>query len=440
MRIAYFSPFNPLKSGISDFSEELVPELSKYVEIDLFADGYKPSNSFIKENLNIYDMSEFEDEAVRSKYDEYIYHVGNNEKCHEKIVSYALRYPGILELHDISLHHMLAATTIVGNNVEGYKKEMEYCHGKKGIEAVRRFLNGETPPPWETDSLKYTVCKRIIDNSKAVIVHSDFAKQMIKGMNNSKIVEKIYLHTPDIEESFEENKIRCREDLKIDKNVIMMASFGFATKPKRIIEIMHALKKLKERGINFLYYIVGQADDELQLEKLKNDLGLKDNVLVTGFVELEKMKKLMGACDICFNLRNPTQGESSASLHRVIGMGKAVFVSNIGSFMEYPDDVVVKVSTKEDEIDDIYNKLYNLLCTTESIDKYKFSAMNFAKQECSLQNNAIKYMDFINNTHKGTFLEKNYLDILTDKFEELGIYEKDIIEMIINRIGLYDIN
>ena len=36
MKIAYFSPMNPERSGISDFSEELVAELFKQCEIEIF--------------------------------------------------------------------------------------------------------------------------------------------------------------------------------------------------------------------------------------------------------------------------------------------------------------------------------------------------------------------------------------------------------------------
>ena len=37
MRVGYCSPFNPMKSGISDFSEELVFALKKYIEVVIFS-------------------------------------------------------------------------------------------------------------------------------------------------------------------------------------------------------------------------------------------------------------------------------------------------------------------------------------------------------------------------------------------------------------------
>ena len=51
----------------------------------------------------------------------------------------------------------------------------------------------------------------------------------------------------------------------------------------------------------------------------------------------------MAACDIVLNLRYPTVGESSGSLLRALGLGKAVLVSEVGSFAEFSGDVCLKV-------------------------------------------------------------------------------------------------
>ena len=66
MEIAYFSPLTPIKSGISDYSEnDLLPSLKKYCNIELIIDkGYKPSNKLIKENFKILSYEKFQ-----NKYD-----------------------------------------------------------------------------------------------------------------------------------------------------------------------------------------------------------------------------------------------------------------------------------------------------------------------------------------------------------------------------------
>ncbi|WP_394884857.1 glycosyltransferase family 4 protein [Clostridium butyricum] len=436
MKIAYFSPLNPLKSGISDFSEELLMELKKYVDIDLFVDNISPSNNEIVKNFKIYNIEEFDKKEVRDRYDEYIYHVGNNMKCNFKIAQYSLKYPGILELHDISLHHMLAEVTLVKGYSEGYVDEMEYCHGNIGKEIAQQFINGEIREPWEDKSLQFTVNKRYIDKSKAIIVHSDFAKQIIKGISN-KPVKKIFLHTNDIESNYEEIKFQIRKKYNIDLNEIILASFGFVTAPKRILQIIEALGKLKEDGYNFKYYIVGEVDKNLNLNEKIKDLHLEKDIIITGFVNLDEFKEYMKICDICLNLRYPTQGESSASLHRILGMGKVTFVSDVGSFKEYPDDVVIKISTDNSETNDIYINLINIIKNKKNIGIKKEKSIQFAKDSCSLEKNAKIYKEFLEVIHNRNYYESDILDNIADKLYELGIYDHYSIDSIYKKIQLF---
>ncbi len=74
----------------------------------------------------------------------------------------------------------------------------------------------------------------------------------------------------------------------------------------------------------------------------------------------------LGACDIVLNLRYPTVGESSGTLLRSLGLGKAVLVSEVGSFPEFPDDVCLKVPVGAGEEDLIFEYL-NLLVSRPDV-------------------------------------------------------------------------
>ena len=67
-------------------------------------------------------------------------------------------------------------------------------------------------------------------------------------------------------------------------------------------------------------------------------MGFDANVRVLGFTPIEEFMGYLAACDIVLNLRYPTVGESSGTLLRSLGLGKAVMVSEIGSFQEFPDE------------------------------------------------------------------------------------------------------
>jgi hypothetical protein len=76
------------------------------------------------------------------------------------------------------------------------------------------------------------------------------------------------------------------------------------------------------------------------LQSLIRTLGLSAAVRVLGFAPIDDFTGYMAACDIVLNLRYPTVGESSGSLLRALGLGKAVLVSGIGRIPRVPDDDV----------------------------------------------------------------------------------------------------
>lgn len=437
MKIAYCSPFNPIKSGISDFSEELIMVLKKYAEIDIFYNR-PPTNKDIVNNFKFFDIKEIYKEGVSSRYDICVYHMGNNVDYHKCIKEAFLRNPGILELHDFSLHNYLAGETYVHNDIDGYLECVKYCHGDSGVKIVQKFLDGKARAPWETHALELTVNKHLIDVAKGVIVHSDMAKQMVKGIRPDVPVINIPLHTPDIIEDYNQNKIVAKKKLNIDEQIMVLGSFGYATRAKRILEILEALSLYKKRNKRkFHYFIVGKVDG-IDIDSKLKELSLEDNVTVTGFTEIEDFKLYMSACDICMNLRYPTHGESSASLHRMLGMGKPVIVSKIGSFEEYPDNIVLKVRCDENEVRDIYNAIIELTSRKNIIVERSKLAYEYAKENCSLIKNAKRYFEFFNSITQNNF-QDNSIDTFLDKVFELGLEDEEYIKYLLHEkqlIGL----
>ena len=74
-------------------------------------------------------------------------------------------------------------------------------------------------------------------------------------------------------------------------------------------------------------------------------LGISGNVRVTGICAgIERVRGLIAAADIVLNLRYPTVGETSGTLLRALGLGRAVLVSDVGAASpNFPDDVCLKV-------------------------------------------------------------------------------------------------
>jgi len=423
LKIAFVTPLSPQKTGIADFCEEILPLLKNYFDIDLFTKSSNTSNKEISEKFKIYTYDDLEVDEIRAKYDRIVYQIGNNEENHGRIYELALKYKGIVELHDVSIEGLIWGMTLQHEKREKYLDIVEYCHGKNARKQAEGAFSGASIPLWDSP-LAFPLNKQIIDAAEAVIVHSDLGFQMVRGIRKDVEVAKIYLHTNDIYDDYAELKREYKKEFGFSSEFVL-ASFGFGTKTKRILEILEALSYVKKQGHKFKYIIVGKVEKDLNIDKIIKKFELEDFVEVTGYVSLEDLKKYMIATDVCMSLRYPSHGESSAILHRALGMGKFVVLTNEGTFSEYPDDVCAKIEM-ENEIENIENIILDCIKGKIDIEKHEKNSLEYAKHNFNIKDNSFIYKSFIENPSNALLYDK--LDIISDYLFKLGITDMDIIE------------
>lgn len=433
MRIGYCSPFNPMKSGISDFSEELVFALSAQIEIVIFSPIY-PTNQKILEQFEVHKLSELENEAMLKSFDLLIYHIGNNEVCHGAIFDSLLKHPGVVELHEIGLHNLMAKHILEDRGKEAYLELAHYCHGIRGVAAANAFFVGQTGSPWNEHGLELCMARPVIEAATAIIVHSDMVKQMVLGIRPDVPIINILHHSMDIIENVRGLRLNSRKKLHFSVGEIIFGMFGYVTQSKRILQILDSLHQFNENcDIDYKFVIVGEVLDSLQIEEAIKQRALGQRVIVTGYTSLELFKTYMGACDFCINLRYPTQGENSGSLHRMFGMGIPAIVTDIGTFADFPDDIVIKVRYDSHEIDDICAAIRLLATNKAELKRRSEAALQFAKKNCDIDNNAIRYRDFFQQVTEHTW-QPDYEDVLISHLCELGLTADDYSEHIWNTV------
>jgi SAM-dependent methyltransferase len=140
--------------------------------------------------------------------------------------------------------------------------------------------------------------------------------------------------------------------------------------------------------------LVGEPHPEFPLEPMIRTMGLSAHVRILGFAPIEDFVGYLGACDIVLNLRYPTVGESSGTLLRSLGLGKAVLVSEIGSFAEFPEDVCLKVPVGAGEEDLIFEYLNLLVSRPEVAQALGARARDYVARECNWAGVARQYAEF----------------------------------------------
>src|SRR4030095_11866340 len=95
MRVAFYSPLPPMRSGIADYSAELLPALAAHCEIELIVDeGFKPDLGAAG-GFPVHGHRELPGLLARGRFDAVLYQLGNNRDYHAGIYRALLDHPGV---------------------------------------------------------------------------------------------------------------------------------------------------------------------------------------------------------------------------------------------------------------------------------------------------------------------------------------------------------
>lgn len=343
MRLAWFSPLPPQRSGIADYSAELLPHLAEHLELELFVDEGVKVDPAIRARFPVHGDRAFPE--MRHRFDAVLYHLGNNVDYHARIWRTMVRFPGVVVLHEAMLHHLVRGMTLSRGDLDGYVEEMRYAYGRTGQALARRSLDTGIP----LDVWSYPLFERAVDASLALIVHNDFTRQRVLASRPLARISVVPHHL-----SLGEIGPVDRAALGIAPDAFVLASYGFITPAKRLEVSLRAFARLRAERPDAVYLLVGDASPHYDLPPLPEGAAL------VGHTELDEFLRWMQVADVAVNLRYPTSGETSGTLIRLLGLGKPVIVSNVGAFAEIPDGACAKVDLDEYEEDLLFEYLRRL--------------------------------------------------------------------------------
>ncbi len=392
MRFAYFSPLPPSKSGIADYSAELLPYLAKGADITVFVE--QADELRLNRNRNDYaveDAAHFDEINRQTPFDLCIYHQGNNP-YHEFVYERALQTPGLLVLHEHCLHHLIAWRTLGRQDEDAYWDELFYAYGRLGSRVAEMRALGVGS---EYQQFLMPLNRRLVASSLGIITHNAYAASQLEGLNDSTPVELIPHHlAPQTYELDALDAAECRRSLGIPENAWVIASQGFVTQAKRIPTVLAAFKRLLSVAPNAMYLIVGEDHWKWSVAPLIEEMGLGDRVRITGYTTEKDFFRYLKASDVIVNLRFPTAGETSGTLIRSLGAGKPVIVTDFGQFAELPDDVCLKVSAGPDEEKELYAKLRALVYRPTLREQLSRRASEWIRSENEISRCAARYLNF----------------------------------------------
>jgi glycosyltransferase involved in cell wall biosynthesis len=401
LRVAYYSPLPPARSGIADYSAELLQHLAEHLDLELIVDdGFHPDPS-LAALWPVHGSRALAALLAQGRFDVVLYHVGNNADYHAEIVRTLRAHPGVVVLHECMLHHLVRGMTIARGGAEGaagYIEAMRYSYGPTGESLARRSVGSGIP----LDGWSFPLFEPIVDASLGLIVHNATTRDRVLASRPDLAIALVPHHLSlgrlaepgSAAPSSGSDPSELRRTLGIPPEAIVFASFGFITPAKRLEVSLRAFARLRREVPEALYLLVGEVSPHYDFAA-HLPAELAQGVIPVERTDLERFLLYMSACDVAINLRYPTAGETSGTLIRLLGMGKPVVVSRLGAFAEIPDDCCAKIDLDETEEDLLFTVLHRLATDRHFRERMGENARRHLAAHHTLAGSARGYAEFL---------------------------------------------
>jgi glycosyltransferase involved in cell wall biosynthesis len=361
----YVSPLPPVRTGIADYSVDLLPHLEPLCDLRVVRVPGQPVAERIAERWRPIEAEHLGEPGRVA-----LYHMGNNQH-HLEIERLAMAHPGVVTIHDLVLHHFLLGKTVGDDDHQAYRRRMGVEHGWLGESASLAVRWGA----WG-ESLQFTLPahRRLIRRQFGVLVHSRWARGMVLEEEPDLDVRTVPMGIPLPPRVDLERGLAFRDRLGIPPDAPLLGAFGFQTPMKRPDVVIRAMGASALAAAHLI--VAGEVAETLDLEAVAVEAGVTERVHVTGFLAYEEFEAAIAACDVCLNLRYPTAGETSAALLRTLALGRPTIVSDYAQFAELPSEAAIKIPVGEGEVEALVAAAETLLG-----DRRRLSAMGEAARE-----------------------------------------------------------
>jgi len=337
-RLAYVSPLPPLKSGIADYSAELVPELAAWYDVELVLDQDPVTDP------RLTPFAQHSVEWFRAHAHEFarvVYHFGNSP-VHAHMFELVREVPGIVVLHDFYLANVLDYLEHRGMQAQAYLSALYRSHGYTGLLAHRR--DGRQRAVWE-----FPANRGVLDHATGVIVHSEYPQQLAAewygaGAGADWRVVPLLRGKPE-GSATPAARAAARQRLGMRERDYVVCTFGMLGPTKLNAELLDAfLASPLATDPDCSLVFVGENEGGRYGAELLRKIRASDcaeRIRITGFADAATYADYVVACDTAVQLRGSSRGETSAAVLDCLLYGAPTIVNAHGSTASIAEDLVV---------------------------------------------------------------------------------------------------
>ncbi len=343
-KLAVITPLPPIRSGIADYSYKILSELSKICDVECFVDQ-DLTTCEVPEGCRVSPLSFLPAMQANGSFDEVLFVLGNNE-IHRRALDLLAEIPGVVHLHDVRLANCYL--------YESWPEIVAHLY----LDTFKANELSEFYAPWAPaivdrnlwmlpDVLKYATC---------ILTNSELAASIVKGESPKQSVISIG--------PLASGSLNSRNSSTKRTTV---ASFGSFSPSKQSEKVLAAFRNLNHEYPEFNFVFVGECHSDIQ----------EDEIPITGYVSKEKYQEILETTCLAVQLREWSNGESSAAVAECLNDGIPTLVTDIGSMSEIPDEAVIKVP-RDISVEALTKRISQLLSDEQMRMSLSLGALRYA--------------------------------------------------------------
>jgi glycosyltransferase involved in cell wall biosynthesis len=309
--VGFESPLPPARTGVADYAASLLAALRRRGTVQV-----APKRAGVR-----------------------LYHLGNNQ-LHREIYRRALAQPGIVVLHDAVLQHFFLGSL----EPQEYVEEFVYNYGEWHRELAHSLWRGRASSGFTHHYYAYPMLRRIAEVSRAIVVHNPAAARLVREhAPRARVVEIPHLFAPPSPPDAA-GVVRFRAALGLAPRAFLFAVFGYLRESKRILNIIRAFDIIHRELPQTALLVAGEFASRDLARAADPLLAARPGILRLGHLPESQFWLAAAACDACINLRDPAAGETSGIAVRLMGIGKAVLLTDGGESARFPETACFRIA------------------------------------------------------------------------------------------------
>lgn len=362
MKIGYYAPLPPARTGVADYAAALLQALRQFgtVEVDASHAGVN------------------------------LYQIGNNQ-LHRSIYERAVAEPGIVVLHDAVLQHFYLGSLAEQQYVDEFVHNYGPWYSALARSLWRNRARSGTDPMY----FRFPMLKRIVENSVAVIVHNPAAAAVaVSHAPGARVHEIPHLFVrPELPARYE--VARLRASLGVPASTLLAGVFGHLRESKRITAVLRAFERARAHSGMVLLLAGDFASSDL--ERSVDAHPSREGILRIGHLPEREFWMYASAVDVCVNLRYPAAGETSGIAVRLMGIGKPAVLTGSPENARYPVDACIRIPADASEEETLFHVLLWLSSFRRDALEIGFRAEEHIRQEHDITHVAARYWNVLQN-------------------------------------------